>query len=128
RVLLRDHVRQHVSGVLGSDSRGIPLHQGFTEMGLDSLMAVELRNRLQTSLGIKLPSTMTFDYPTVAQLTAFLELRVFGEALDNSAVAAAPEDPGEIGMLSGDDLMSFFDRELAMAEELMEGATDGRSR
>ena len=39
---------------------------------MDSLMAVELRNRLQTSLGVMLSSTMAFEHPTVGDLAAFL--------------------------------------------------------
>ena len=41
-------------------------------MGIDSLTSVELRNQLQSSLGCTLPSTLAFDYPTVAKLTDYL--------------------------------------------------------
>ena len=47
---------------------------GFTELGMDSLMAVELCNRLQSQLGhqVKLSSTLAFDYPTTAKLADHL--------------------------------------------------------
>jgi hypothetical protein len=43
--------------------------------GLDSLGAVELRNSLESSLQLQLPTTLTFDYPTIEALTAYLERR-----------------------------------------------------
>lgn len=60
--------------VLGfRDGEVPPLDVPLTDLGLDSLMAVDLRNRLQTALGRELPPTIVFDYPTIAALTGMLE-------------------------------------------------------
>lgn len=57
-----------------SDANSIASENSMFNFGMDSLMAVELKNSLQTLVGssIQLPQTLVFDYPTVSQLVAFL--------------------------------------------------------
>ena len=71
--LVLNHVREQVVRVLGLDAAvRVEPHQGLRDLGMDSLMAVELRNRLQLSLSRKLPATLAFDYPTIEAVTSFL--------------------------------------------------------
>lgn len=71
-------VRDNVVKVLKIDTAQPPnIHQVFSEIGMDSLMAVELNNRLQIDLGHLLPPTLAFEYPTIDSLTAYLFDKLF---------------------------------------------------
>jgi len=67
--------------------------QPLRELGLDSLMAIELRNALGQLAGRSLPSTIAFDHPTVARLTRYL----LGELFPPEATPATPAAPAPAG-------------------------------
>ncbi|MFI9194298.1 beta-ketoacyl synthase N-terminal-like domain-containing protein, partial [Streptomyces californicus] len=71
--VLLDLVLAHAAAVLGhSGTGGIGETQPFTELGFDSLTAVELRNQLNAGTGLRLPATLIFDYPTPQALATHL--------------------------------------------------------
>ena len=71
---LMTHLTEQVAQVMGIAPSP---QQGFFEMGMDSLMAVELKNRLERSLGLSLSSTLAFNYPNLTALSEHL-LSVMG--------------------------------------------------
>ncbi|WP_443064251.1 SDR family NAD(P)-dependent oxidoreductase [Streptomyces sp. NBC_00525] len=92
---LEELVRGHAAAVLGhGDPSGVAADRGFTELGLDSLGAIELRNRLQKATGLRLPATLMFDYPNAAALAGFLreELAPEPAAQDATGGAAGMDD------------------------------------
>ena len=68
---LSGHVQQAVAKVLGMTELPDPV-VGFAELGMDSLMALELRRRLEGDVGCALPATLAFEYPTVDELASYL--------------------------------------------------------
>ncbi|MEP0910770.1 SDR family NAD(P)-dependent oxidoreductase [Leptolyngbya sp. GB1-A1] len=92
--LITHHVKAHIAKILGVHAETLTdLHQGFSEMGMDSLTIVELRNRLQTSLGKPLSVALLYDYPTITTLTDHLLQWLFGTAIEQSSFPEGRETP-----------------------------------
>jgi len=102
-LLLRDELTRQLAALLGlpAGTRVEP-KRALRDLGLDSLLSVSLRNELAATLGLDLPSTLLFDYPTLDALSAFL--------LDQLAGSEAA-----LETLDQNDLVELLQRELGAA-------------
>ena len=129
---LIDYLQNEVARVLGKEaSQMTDSHLGFFEMGMDSLMAVELKAKLESDLACALPGTLAFEAPTIGDMANYLAQHIFDWSDEQQ-----PEETGaqltqvtekselvlEVSQLSQDELEDSLEQELAGLEALLNGA------
>ncbi|MDY6988820.1 MAG: SDR family NAD(P)-dependent oxidoreductase [Thermodesulfobacteriota bacterium] len=73
QTLLTAHVRSQIAETLGvKRPEQVKPRDRLLDSGIDSMMAIELKDRLEAGLGVSLPSTLVFDYPTLEALVDYL--------------------------------------------------------
>ncbi|THA34109.1 SDR family NAD(P)-dependent oxidoreductase [Streptomyces sp. A1277] len=94
--VLLDLVRGEVGAVLGR-SAAASAKVAFRELGVDSVLAVRLRDRLAAACGLRLPATLVYDYPTPAAVAAHLGAKLAGGTgvPDGQDTAAAGGDAAD---------------------------------
>jgi acyl carrier protein len=110
RATLATWVNEDAARVLGLDAGDrIDPARPLNALGLDSLMAVELRNVLGARIGRTLPATLLFNHPTVGELVTYLG----GEVLGSTEPAAEAASPAPEETPERDDLEEMSEEELA---------------
>ncbi|MGO9351827.1 MAG: type I polyketide synthase, partial [Mycobacterium sp.] len=89
--LVVDYLRDVVAEVTRIDAAEIRDEAGFFDVGMDSLMAVELRRRVEQAVGKELPSTLAMDYPRLVDVADFL----LGDVLSIGAPAPSAPAPAQ---------------------------------
>jgi NAD(P)-dependent dehydrogenase (short-subunit alcohol dehydrogenase family)/acyl carrier protein len=125
RTVLFDYVRQRVATTLRFKSAEMVVADlGVFDLGVDSLMAVELKNLFESDLGVAIRPTLVFDFPTVAAITGCLAQKL---NIDQGPAAANRENFGgrvisePLDSPSGDQLEEAIIAELAKLEALLKG-------
>jgi acyl transferase domain-containing protein/acyl carrier protein len=97
--LALDQRRRRLLDFVGKGARKIfgmtpedPLdeNRGLFQLGMDSLMSVRLKRRLESGTGLKLPGTLTLTYPTIAALAEYLDGKLFPPAVSQIKAASSP--------------------------------------
>jgi NAD(P)-dependent dehydrogenase (short-subunit alcohol dehydrogenase family)/acyl carrier protein len=125
QTFLQDYLSVEVTRVMGSD----PSHclidpgQGFFDLGMDSLMVIELKNRLEKAFGSSLPSTIGFEFPTILALSEYIATQVlkWDTTSSNEQIVFSPLDASESLLNSWDEEALTEDEiEASLQQELLE--------
>ncbi|WP_437562309.1 SDR family NAD(P)-dependent oxidoreductase [Sorangium sp. So ce542] len=114
---LQQLVREQAALVLRLDPGRIERDTPFMSLGFDSLMGLELRNRLEAGLSVALPATLVWTYPHIAALSTYLLGKLDlgggpGHAPRQAESEGAPAGAEEVAQLSADELLDELAREL----------------
>ncbi|MEX1362003.1 MAG: beta-ketoacyl synthase N-terminal-like domain-containing protein [Nannocystaceae bacterium] len=120
-----ERLRAYLGGIVAELLRhpldAIDADTGFFQLGMDSIMAMQLRRRIGAAVGLPIPASTIFEYPTVARLASYLVDRLGLREAPGDDAAAAPgpaadaEDQralAEATAMSEDDLLDALAREL----------------
>ncbi len=118
--LLTTYVAGQLAGVMGfASADDVDVHQDFADMGIDSLLAVDLRNRLEASLGLTLPATLVFDHPDLASLIDHVaEQLAAGGSPDGGAAPDADPTAAEPASLADAEAALLAEIEALPEEEV----------
>jgi len=116
--ILITHLQQQVSLVMGFRPGEVPEpQQGLFELGMDSLLALELKNHVQFTVKRDFPVTAVFDYPTVDSLAEYLLREVLPLNLPETAGARSGADETDlleqIEKLSEEEVKVWLDQKIA---------------
>jgi acyl transferase domain-containing protein/protein-L-isoaspartate O-methyltransferase len=129
RSVLQEYVRAVTAKVLGvHDAEAVDMNESLRQMGLDSLMAVELRNLLAKAVERPMPATITFDHPSVSALASFLATDALADLFASSPRLRVEQEAAPAAMppfdasddLSEEELAAQLERRL---DSLMKGNT-----
>jgi acyl transferase domain-containing protein/SAM-dependent methyltransferase/acyl carrier protein len=112
---LVEQVRNHAIRIMGlTQADSLDATQSLRDLGLDSLMAIELRNALSAMTGAALPATLLFEHPTCEALAEFLIAEVFPALFPAPPAVMVEQEPG-LDKPSQEQLQALLDRELEAA-------------
>jgi acyl transferase domain-containing protein len=104
RKLLLDHLRNAVAEVTRTDVAEIREEAGFFDLGMDSLMAVELRRQLEQAVGKELPATLAMDYPRLSDVADYL----LSDVLNLNERAAAKKAAQPVSLAAADEPIAII--------------------
>ncbi|MBF0099467.1 MAG: acyltransferase domain-containing protein [Desulfobacterales bacterium] len=93
RTILTMHLKRMVAAVLKMNDSDVAARERLFDLGLDSVMALELKNLLQKELQIVLSATLLFDYPTIESLLDYLLDEILIKKLPKIQEIQNPQSP-----------------------------------
>jgi myxalamid-type polyketide synthase MxaE and MxaD len=129
RDMLRSFVRATIARVLGvRNPDSIDPDKGLFELGLDSLMSIDLKTRLEIGVGHPLPSTLIFNHPSISALTEYLAAEVLGEPDRTSPLSGAEPTVEKVTAAAAETTADISEEELAelLRKKLTQLSREGR--
>ncbi len=118
--LLAEYLQEKVGRVLGRSAAQLDPQQSLQNLGLDSLMAIELKNRIEVELGVSVPVAHFLQGPSVEQMTAHLYDLLAG----NSAPLPTPLAPSTPLLPMGESIEDHTESLLAQMDQLSDEEVD----
>jgi acyl transferase domain-containing protein/NADPH:quinone reductase-like Zn-dependent oxidoreductase/thioesterase domain-containing protein/NAD(P)-dependent dehydrogenase (short-subunit alcohol dehydrogenase family)/acyl carrier protein len=103
RALVRDYIQQELARIMGVAPEGLEADRQLSTFGLDSLLALELKNNLESRLDFTLPMAKLMEGPTIASLAEATVGIIFGELASASGDAADSTDESPLAKASSPD-------------------------
>jgi acyl carrier protein len=131
RSILETYIQEQAAQVLRLSPSRIDLHKPLRTLGLDSLMTLEFRNRLEQGLGLSLSATLVWNYPTVNDLSPYLAAKM-NVALDAAPQVTAPPPKTDAAptpepdQLSSEEIAALLADELASVDQLLKDLPESR--
>ncbi|MDQ2959363.1 MAG: SDR family NAD(P)-dependent oxidoreductase, partial [Actinomycetota bacterium] len=123
--LLLQLIRAQVASVLGHGTpEVIGAEKAFKDLGFDSLTAVELRNRLNVAVGVRLPASVLFDCPSPVSLAGRLRRELLGSAVSGAGGQVSAVLGGDPVVIVG--MACRYPGGVASAEDLWQLVAEGR--
>ncbi len=119
--MLREHLTARVARILRLEPARVDAEAPLKSLGLDSLMTLELRNRLEADCGLRLSATLVWNYPTIVALAGHIA-EALGLGSEPAAAAAAAEADRVAPAaddLSREQVGVLLDEELARVHRLL---------
>ncbi len=111
-----EKILREVTGL--NDNKVIPQQTSFLDLGLNSLMVIEFKNRLERDLGCKLPSSIIFDYPNLLSLSNYLREEILANHLDfEIKINPIPDNHNPYDSLSEDELARLLNQKLTELDQ-----------
>jgi acyl transferase domain-containing protein/acyl carrier protein len=121
RAALQRKILDHVGQVLRVSAERLDAHAPFLSYGVDSLMSMEVKNRLEASLGLRLSAALLYTFPTTSTLVDHLsiELQIDFGTMDETVLVHPEDEAGDETGLSEEAELALLDKKLLDLEEYL---------